>query len=92
MWNLLRARRLFDLKFRRQEAIGPYIVDFYCAACRVAVELDGGQHFTADGRSCDEKRTEQLGRRGVRIIRFSNREVIEELDGVLDRIRWACGK
>jgi very-short-patch-repair endonuclease len=48
LWRLLQARQLLGLKFRRQHPVGPYIVDFYCADRRLAVELDGGQHFTVE--------------------------------------------
>jgi very-short-patch-repair endonuclease len=90
LWNRLRARQFFGLKFRRQHPVGPYIVDFYCAVFRVAVELDGGQHFTLEGRAYDEKRTAYLASYGIRVLRFSNRELFEELDGVLDLLRRAC--
>ena len=92
LWRLLRGRQLSGLRFRRQHPVGPFIVDFYCADCQVAVELDGGQHFTPEGQQHDRKRSEYLAEQGVRVIRFSNREVLEELEGVLNVIGQACGR
>jgi very-short-patch-repair endonuclease len=91
LWDLLRARQFVGLKFRRQHSVGPYIVDFYCAASRVAVELDGGQHFTMEGQVYDERRSAYLASHGIRVLRFSNRELFEELNGVLELLRRACG-
>jgi very-short-patch-repair endonuclease len=87
LWRLIRRRQFADVKFRRQHPVGPYILDFYCADCRLAVELDGGQHFTVEGQAYDGRRTEYLARRGLRVLRFSNRELFEETDGVLETIR-----
>jgi very-short-patch-repair endonuclease len=87
LWWRLRARQLEGAKFRRQHPVGPYIVDFYCAERGLAVELDGGQHFTDEGKAYDERRTEYLAAQGVRVIRFSNGEIFEELEGVVEAIR-----
>jgi type I restriction enzyme M protein len=86
LWRLLRSRQFLDLKFRRQHPIGPYIVDFYCAHRRLAVELDGGQHFTLEGQAYDRRRTAYLARRGIRVLRFTNRELFENTDGVLEGV------
>jgi very-short-patch-repair endonuclease len=90
LWSLLRSRQLSDLKFRRQHSVGPYILDFYCAACKLAVELDGGQHLTPAGEQHDQKRTDYLAARGVRVLRFSNRDLLTEADGVLQAIILHC--
>jgi very-short-patch-repair endonuclease len=90
LWGLLRRRQLLGLKFRRQHPLGPYIVDFFCAASGLVVELDGGQHFSDEGRRKDETRTAFLNRLGVRVMRFSNRELFEEGEAVLESIRRAC--
>src|ERR1039458_2331373 len=86
LWRLLRSRQFLDLKFRRQHPVGPYIVDFYCAHRRLAVELDGGQHFTLEGQAYDRRRTAYLARRGIRVLRFTNRELFENTDGVLEGV------
>ena len=89
LWRLLRARRFLKLKFRRQHPVGPYIVDFYCARHRLAVELDGGQHFTLEGLAYDKRRTDYLAARSIRVLRFTNRELFENSDGVLETIHQA---
>ena len=83
LWAALRNRQLAGLKFRRQVSLGPYVVDFFCLGARLIVELDGGQHGEADGRSRDARRTRWLEARGYRVIRFWNNEVSESLEGVL---------
>ncbi|MGY6709446.1 MAG: endonuclease domain-containing protein [Rhizobiaceae bacterium] len=79
LWHELRGRRLDGLKFRRQVPVGPYVVDFLCAEARLAVEVDGSQH--ADSAH-DEKRRRELERRGMRVLRFWNDEVLREMDSV----------
>ena len=91
LWRLLRTRRFAGVKFRRQHPVGPFIVDFYCLARRLAIELDGGQHFTVEGQAYDRRRTEYLAGRGVRVIRFTNSELFENSDGVLEAIRQCIG-
>ena len=89
LWSALRGSKLDGKKFRRQHSIGPYIVDFYCPEFRVAVELDGANHRTIVGGEQDQKRDEFLKRFNVRVIRFENRLVFENLELVLDAIRAA---
>ena len=86
VWHLLRGRQFSGLKFRRQHPVGPYILDFYCAHHRLAVELDGGQHFTVEGEAYDKSRSAFLASQGIRVIRFTNSEVFEEIDGVAEAI------
>ena len=83
LWRLLRTRQFVGLKFRRQHPVGRYILDFYCADRRLAVELDGGQHFTAEGLAYDRRRTAYLAARGVRVVSFTNSELFENTEGVL---------
>src|SRR5690606_40666086 len=88
MWALLRDRRLAGAKFRRQHpvAIGEkrYILDFYCAEAKLAVELDGGQH--AERKRYDDARDSALEQTGIEVIRFWDREVLQRADPVLERI------
>ena len=86
LWRQLRGGQL-GVKFRRQHRIGPFIVDFFCPERALAIELDGGQHFSDAGRDQDARRTEVLARLGVRVARFSNTEALTETGAVLERIR-----
>ena len=86
LWNLLRNRGLFDIKFRRQHPVETYIVDFYCESVKLGVELDGGQHNSADGRRHDEHRARALAGMGIDIVRFWNSEVFLDTEAVLNGI------
>ena len=88
LWYLLRGRRFFGLKFRRQKPIGPYIVDFCCVEKMLVIELDGGQHQSRGEYDC--RRTAYLESIGFRVIRFWNNEVLGQTDVVLEEIRKAC--
>ncbi len=84
LWSHLRARRFEKVKFRRQVPIGPFIADFCSHQCKLIVELDGGQH--AERETYDRERTRYLERKGYRVIRFWDHEVLLELDRVLEQI------
>ena len=86
LWSRLRGKRLRGLKFRRQHPIGPFILDFYCAEARLAVEVDGQGHDHPDRIAQDRRRTAWLHDQGVRVIRLAAESVRVELDGVLDFI------
>ena len=89
LWRCLRNRQLDGAKFRRQTPIGRYVVDFFCEEESLIVELDGGQH--AIEIEADQARTYWLETHGYRVIRFWNNEVLENLEGVLERIRRFIG-
>jgi very-short-patch-repair endonuclease len=86
LWRHLRAKRFARFKFRRQHPCGPYILDFYCAARRVAIELDGGQHFEVAAQRYDERRTAFLRERGIAVLRFATDLVFREPSAVLAEI------
>jgi very-short-patch-repair endonuclease len=86
LWYLLRRHGLEGFKFRRQHPLGPFILDFYCAEGRLVVEVDGGQHFAEENLFQDARRTNYLEEGGLRVLRFSNAEVLLEIDSVLDQI------
>ena len=86
IWQKLRARQLLDLKFRRQHPCPPYVIDFYCVELHLAIELDGSQHFTAEQQAFDQRRSVYLKRLGIVVLRFDNRQVLQEMDGVLQAI------
>ncbi len=88
LWNHLKGKSL-GRKFRRQHSAGNFILDFYCATERIAIELDGAHHFTDEGMKYDEERTRYLNSLNIKVIRFENVRVFEDLEGVLKEIR-AC--
>jgi len=85
LWTRLRSRRTGP-KFRRQHTVGPYTLDFYCLAARLAVELDGGQHYEGVQREKDDVRDESLANQGIRVLRFSDREALLETEAVEEAI------
>ena len=88
LWSYLRKKQLCGFKFRRQHPIGTYIVDCYCPSCRLVVEIDGDSH--AEREDYDAVRTAWLEVQGCRVIRFTNREVQNEVEVVLGEIVEAC--
>jgi very-short-patch-repair endonuclease len=84
LWRVLRGRLFEGVKFKRQVPFPPYIVDFYCDAARLVIEVDGGQHFNE--AEADERRTRFLERRSLRVIRFTNLDVLMNLEGVTEVI------
>ncbi len=86
LWYRLRRKQLRGVQFYRQKPVGPYIVDFYAAQGKLVIELDGSQHMIAEGQAEDEARDAFLSGMGICVLRFHNRQVLQELDGVLERI------
>ena len=86
LWRLLRPRHLEGYKFRRQHVLGRYILDFFCPTALLAIEVDGGQHYMPAGLASDAERTVELEAAGVRVLRFSNRDVLTNVEGVGDTI------
>ena len=84
-WSLVRDNRI-GVKFRRQVPIGPYIVDFFCYSAKLAVELDGSQHCTKEGKEYDFHRDQFLRIRGLTVLRFSNKEFLANQDRVMQMI------
>ncbi len=85
-WSVLRARQLAGFKFRRQHQLGPYILDFFCAEQAVAIELDGDQHALPANVVRDAERSRFLAGRGVTVLRFGNREVLGQLEAVMEHL------
>jgi very-short-patch-repair endonuclease len=88
LWDRLRSRRLGSFKFRRQHPIGPYIADFYCAAPRLVVEVDGSVHIGQ--AEADGQRNQQMAEYGYRVLRVSNQAIETDLESVIYRILEAC--
>ena len=86
LWQLLRAKRFMNLKFRRQQVIEPYNVDFYCHEIGLVIELDGGQHGTDDAVEYDAERTKFLEALGLTVVRYWNHDVWSRADVVLENL------
>ena len=90
MWQLLRAKRFMNLKFRRQHVIKPYIVDFYCHEIGLVIELDGSQHGTDDAIEYDAERTKFLEALGLTVVRYWNYDVLGRTVVVLEDLWRVC--
>ncbi len=86
VWFRIRSEQIQGHQFYRQKVIGNYIVDFFCPKARLVIEIDGGQHYTQEGSLKDKTRDNYLMNLGLKILRFSDREVMENLDGVIQKI------
>ena len=89
LWTLLRARPA-NLKFRRQHPAGPYVIDFYCPAAKLGIEIDGAAHEMGDNPARDERRDLWLRERGYRILRIPAAELLGSVEDVLRHILDAC--
>ena len=87
LWKKLRDRNLFTTKFRRQHPINKFIVDFYCYEFKLVIEIDGKIHLSSDKEDYDSKRTSELEKYGITVIRFTNDQVLYDLMNVLKNIR-----
>jgi very-short-patch-repair endonuclease len=87
LWKELQGSKLEGKKFRRQHSVGTYILDFYCPRYKLAIELDGADHYTSEGRGNDIERTAYLNNLHIKAIRFENRLVFEKMDFVLETIK-----
>ncbi len=92
LWKKLRDRKLFQVKFRRQHPEDIFIVDSYCHEIRLVIEIDGKIHESAEAKEYDSSRQSCLESLGLTVIRFSNHEVIFEIDSVLSRIHHYISK
>ena len=92
LWQHLRGRRLRDMRFRRQHAVGPYILDFYSADARLCVEIDGVSHNSVEQAAHDGRRTEWLRQQGIAVLRLAASDVLKDdhLEGVLKAIELAA--
>ena len=84
LWHHLRGRHISGYKFRRQHSVGPYVLDFFCHEARLAIEVDGSQHM--ENVEQDEAGTRYLEALGIRVVRYTNIEVLTETDSVLEAI------
>ena len=91
LWMYLRTSPK-GCKFRRQHPAGNYILDFYCHALKIAIEVDGGIHNKVKIQEADRKRQQNLEADGIYVIRFSNREVITNIESVKEQIHIVIDK
>jgi very-short-patch-repair endonuclease len=86
LWPKVRMKQIAGLQFYRQAIIGDYIVDLYCPAAKLVVEIDGGQHYYGEGQESDKVRDNQLICLGLKVLRFSNLDVLQNINAVLEQI------
>jgi len=86
LWSKIRAKQLKGYQFYRQRTIGNYIVDFYCPKAKLVIELDGGQHYSNKGLEKDKIRDDYIREQKLNLLRLSDRDVFENLNGVVERI------
>ena len=89
LWLKLRRKQLKGHPFYRQKIIGKYIVDFYCPEANLVIELEGGQHYSEAGQAKDKTRDDVLKKMGIKVLRFSDRDIFENIGGVMEGI-WSC--
>ena len=86
LWARLKNKQVEGVKFRRQQPLGSYIVDFVSFERKIIVEVDGGQHNEREARERDEQRAAWLKERGYQVLRFWNNEVLANMEGILEKI------
>ena len=86
VWSKIKRKQLKGFLFYRQKIIGNYIADFYCPKLKLVIEVDGGQHYSAEGRENDRLRENYLTGVGITVIRFSDRNVLTNLEYVMEEI------
>jgi len=86
LWN--KCLRKFKYRFVRQKPIGDYIVDFYCAKLKLVIEVDGESHYSEDGIRKDKTRTGYLESLGLDVLRITNKDIMENIEGVWERVSF----
>jgi very-short-patch-repair endonuclease len=89
LWKKLKDKNLFKVKFRRQHPVNVFIIDFYCHKNKLAIEIDGYIHMNYERHEYDSARTNYLEKLGIKVLRFSNEEVTNGIESVIDRIQIA---
>ena len=86
LWTKIRMKQLKGYQFYRQKPVGDYIVDFFCPRAKLVIEVDGSQHFADEMTEYDRIRDEYLSSLGLRVLRFTNTEVLTNIEGVVESI------
>ena len=89
MWQHLRNRQRLNFKFRREQPLGPYTADFFCAEAKIVVEVDGKRHLTTEGVEYDRNRDRWMESQGIQVLRFYGFEIQEDIEEVLLKIEQA---
>jgi len=92
LWDYLKGKKIQGLRFRAQHPIDIFIADFYCHSLKLVIEVDGRIHLSSDQREYDLGREVEISHWGIKVIRFTNLEVMEETDKVIDVINKTCSK
>ena len=90
LWDILKNKQTLGLRFKTQHPIDQFIADFYCHKIKLVIEVDGGIHQKEDNKEYDQGRTEELAMFGIEVIRFSNEEVLNEIEKVRIQIERKC--
>jgi very-short-patch-repair endonuclease len=86
LWYRINRKQLAGKQFYRQKPLGPYVVDFYCPKAKLVIELDGGQHYSPAGTAKDRERDAYLADLGLKVLRFSDRDVLCQIEEVVSAI------
>jgi very-short-patch-repair endonuclease len=86
LWSKVRMKQISGYQFYRQKPLGKYIVDFYCPGAKLVIEIDGEDHFQKNKIAEDKKREEFLGTIGLKVLRFNNKDILSNIDGVIEQI------
>jgi very-short-patch-repair endonuclease len=86
LWKRLKDRKMFNTKFRKQHPVYIFIVDFYCHEYKLVIEVDGGIHNNNELNEYDLSRTDELNRFGIKVIRFTNDQIVYNIDSVVNKI------
>ncbi|MGH7800206.1 MAG: endonuclease domain-containing protein [Thermodesulfobacteriota bacterium] len=86
LWSKVRRKQFRGYQFYRQRIIGNYIVDFYCPKSKLVIEIDGGQHYSEVGVDTDRLRDKYITDLGLRVLRFTNLDVLQNIEGILEHI------
>ncbi len=89
LWSKIRMKQVKGYQFLRQRPIGPYIVDFFCPEAKLVIEVDGGQHFTVEGKESDQSRDSYLQSLGLQVLRLNNHDVLTNIEGVITHLMTA---
>ena len=86
LWRHIRGKQLRYIQFYRQRPLGPFIADFWAPAIVLVIEVDGGQHFSPEGRQADARRDDWFRRHGLRVVRYDNVQVLTHIEAVLQHL------